>query len=91
MNKLSFVAVIATLALAAPALAQTPADRRNFRTPTTSTYTSSEVKLDHAATDESAEKTTKHSKKSKKHSKKSKKHHSSKTETKTETKTEEKK
>ena len=45
MNKLSLVAVIASLALAAPALAQTPSDVRNGRTG--SAASSSEVKIDH--------------------------------------------
>ena len=45
MNKLSLVAVVASLALAAPALAQTPSDIRNGRTG--SVASSSEVKIDH--------------------------------------------
>lgn len=79
MNKLSFVAVIATLGLALPALAQTPADIRNGRS--TIVASPSEVKIERAATeatDASAEKVTKKSSKKSKKSKKSSKKHSKK-------------
>jgi len=46
MNKLSLVAVIASLALAAPALAQTPSDVRNGRTSAVA-QSPSEVRIDH--------------------------------------------
>ncbi len=48
MKKLSLIAALATLALAAPALAQTPSDVRNFRTPSYS-QGASEVRLDHTS------------------------------------------
>lgn len=47
MKKLSVLAAIATLAFAAPALAQTPSDVKNFRTPSYG-QGASEVKLDHS-------------------------------------------
>ncbi len=74
MKKLSLVTVIATLGLALPALAQTPADIRNGRS--TILANPSEVKLERPATeatDASAEKMTKKSTKKSKKSKKSSK------------------
>ena len=70
MNKLSLIAVIASLALAAPALAQSPSDIRNGRTGAASND-SSEVNIDHADKGGDTANTGKHH--GKKHS--AKKHH----------------
>lgn len=83
MKKTSVLALVATLGLAAPALAQTPADIKNFRTNTSTPAVTEPVAITPAKEEKKAP-----VKKSKKSSKKTS---VKKEETKTETKTEEKK
>lgn len=89
MKKMTVLALVASLSLAAPALAQTPADVKNFRDPSATSYVAPAVEETVVAP--ATTKATKKSKKSKKSSKKSQKTTTKTEETKTETKTETKK
>ncbi len=73
MKKITVLALVASLALAAPALAQTPADVKNFRDPATTTQMSPVAGTSTNAAPMKAETSKKAAKKSKKASKKASK------------------
>ena len=88
MKKLTALALVATLGMAVPALAQTPADIKNFRDGTSMSATAPNSSTTNVAPVDTKSSTTK---KSVKHSSKKSHKHSSKThsgKTKTSTKTE---